>query len=230
MPDIPWRLLRAGSGALLRRNVDLSVEGLDHLPARGPVIIAARHYHHLYDGAIVIATVPRPVHILVGLDWVRNPAGKALMTGLCRAARWPVVLRRDGSAPVDEGQARRELRKAMADAMELLREDRVLLVFPEGYPTIDPGYTPKRGDDVWLPFRPGFARLATLAAARGMCVPIVPAGFRYERGERWRVTLRLGEPVTVADRRDEAAAAARIEAEVRRLSGIVGPEIDASAG
>lgn len=218
MPDPAWRFLRTGSGILARRRLDLTVEGREHLPRRGPFIIAARHYHHLYDGVAMFATVPRPLHILVGLDWVRNPAGKAAMTALCRAAGWPVVLRRDGSAPVDPVAARRELRQAMEDAVGVLRAGHGLLVFPEGYPTIDPGYTPKTGDDAWLPFQPGFARLATLAAAQGVTAPIVPAGLAYARGERWRVALRFGAPVTVTRRQEERGAVAEIEAGVRRLS------------
>ena len=40
------------------------------------------------------------------------------------------------------------------------------MVFPEGYPNVDPDYTPK-GEGEMLPFRPGFARLAVLAAQAG---------------------------------------------------------------
>jgi putative membrane protein len=220
MPEVAWRFLRAGSGMLARRNLDIEVEGLEHLPRRGPVIIASRHYHHLYDGVALLATVGRPLHILVGLDWVRNPAGKAAMTALCRVARWPVVLRRDGTGAVGDADARRALRRATAESLDLLAGGQALLVFPEGYPNIDPGYTPKQGDDVFLPFQPGFARLATLAAARGMTVPIVPTGLQYARGERWRVSLRFGEPRVVNRRAEANAVIADVEGEVRRLSGL----------
>jgi 1-acyl-sn-glycerol-3-phosphate acyltransferase len=141
------------------------------------------------------------------------------MTALCRAAGWPVVLRRDGATPVDNADARRALRQATADSLALLGAGHALLVFPEGYPNIDPGYTPKRGDDDVLPFLPGFARLAALAAARGLEVPIVPAGFEYARGDRWAVTLRFGEPRTL-HRAQAAAVIAEVEREVRELSGL----------
>jgi putative membrane protein len=220
MPDVAWRFLRAGSGLLARRRLDLTVEGEQHLPRKGPLIIAARHYHHLYDGVVLLATVPRPLHILVGLDWVGNPAGRAAMTALCRAAGWPVVLRRDGARAVDDRAARRALRRATADALDLLASGHALLVFPEGYPNIDPGYTPKQGDDDILPFQPGFARLATLAAARGLDVPIVPAGLEYARGDRWRVALRFSESRTATRRTDASAVIGDVEREVRRLSGL----------
>ena len=222
MPDVAWRFLHTGSGMLARRRLDLTVEGADRLPRRGPLIIAARHFHHLYDGVALLATVSRPLHILVGLDWLRNPAGKAAMTALCRAARWPVVLRRDGSEAGEDADARRALRRATADSLALLGAGEALLVFPEGYPNIDPGYTPKQGDDDVLPFQPGFARLAALAARRGIEAPIVPAGLEYARGERWRVALRFGEPRMTSSAADVPGVIADVECEVRRLSGLPG--------
>lgn len=220
MADAAWRFLRRGAGQVLRRNVDVTVDGIEHVPTRGPVILAARHYHHLYDGCIVVATIPRPVHILVGLDWVQNRAAKLAMDRLCRAARWPVVLRRDGETPVDDREAARALRQAMRDAIQLLHEGRVLLVFPEGYPTVDPGYTPKRHDDDFLPFQPGVISLARAAARRGIDVPIVPVGFTYEPGERWSATMRPGPPMTVSSGDDPAQALQRLERAVRQLSGL----------
>ena len=41
--------------------------------------------------------VPRPLHILVALDWVQNRAGRRAMERACRAAGWPVVLRPTGA-------------------------------------------------------------------------------------------------------------------------------------
>jgi putative membrane protein len=218
MSDMPWRSLRAASKAVVRRQLDLRVEGADQVPRTGPVIVAARHFHHLFDGCVMLATIPRRVHILVGLDWVRSTPGKLAMVRACQAAGWPVVLRRDSAAPVDDLQAARALRRAMTDTMALLENGRVVLVFPEGYPNIDPGYTPKPDESAFLAFQPGVVRLATLVAAKGIRVPIVPAGFAYERGDRWRVTLRFGEPLTVECRDQEAAALAALETRVRALS------------
>jgi len=79
MPDMAWRSLRAASRAMVRRNLDLRVEGAEHVPQNGPVIIAARHFHHLHDGCVMLATIPRPAHILVGLDWISSAPGKLAM-------------------------------------------------------------------------------------------------------------------------------------------------------
>lgn len=218
MPDFSWRLLKAGSGMLARRDLDLHISGHEHLPRRGPVIIAARHYHHLYDGVAVHIAVPYPVKILVGLDWIGNPIGKRAMTALCKAAGWPVVHRADPRNPGSDAGRIGILRQGMTDALACLEARHALLIFPEGFPVIDPGYTPKQDDTEFLPFAPGVTRIATIAAARGLDVPIVPAGFHYRRGDRWQANLRFGEPLRVRNRAEAASVLAALESRVIALS------------
>ena len=225
------RTLRAGARLVVRQRLDLTVEGLEHVPRRGPAILAARHYHHLFDGCALIATIPRPVHILVALDWIERGTGRRAMDRACRLAGWPTVVRTDRASRARwerlpfadrarlEASARRALRRATAESIALLRSGRVLLVFPEGYPNVDPGFTPKPDDEAFLPFQPGFARLAAFAEKDGQTrVPIVPVGFRYVRGARWRVVLRFGEPLFAATRGDQAELVGLVEERVRALS------------
>lgn len=214
-----WRSMRAASKLLVNRRLDLTIEGREFIPPTGPAIIAARHFHHLYDGCVLLSVIPRPTSILVTLDWVKQPLGRRVMASLCRAASWPIVPRRGQGEPT-AGRAGGGLRTAIRQSLALMEEGRVLVVFPEAYPNIDPGYTPKTDADTFLPFEPGFARLASMAAARGLAVPIIPAGFRYCRGTRWRVHLALDEPVFVAGAGDLERARKEIEARVRRLSSI----------
>jgi putative membrane protein len=218
MPDVAWSFLRRSATGLVRRNLNLTVEGLKHVPQAGPAILAARHFHHLYDGCAVVATVPRPVHIVVALDWVENRAGRLAMDRLCAAARWPVVIRPGGPRAVATGEAARAWKTAMQDALALLSEERIVLVFPEGYPNIDPGYTPKSSADAWLPFQPGVARLAATASAGGVPVPLIPVGFHYRQGARWEVTMRFGAPLSIPDRTHEQAGLLELETRVRALS------------
>jgi putative membrane protein len=160
------------------------------------------------------------VHILVGLDWVSNPVGRRVMNAACAAARWPVVLRRQQPGASVSGDELRALRQSLRESLELLQEGRILLVFPEGYPTIDPGYTPKTGEDEFLPFQSGVVRLASLAGAQGIRVPIVPVGFAYTPGERWTVRMRLGAPLFVESRDGEDVALEELNRQVRELSGL----------
>lgn len=207
------------SRMVVRRQFDLSVEGAGLVPQNGPVILAARHFHHLYDGCAVLATINRPVHILVGLDWAGVGLRRLVMERACASASWPVILRRDGANAIDDREATHALRRATSDSLALLRSGQIVLMFPEGYPNIDPGYTPKTDTSAYLPFQPGVVRMATIAARQGLTVPIVPVGFDYRQVEgSWLTCMRFGEPVVVENRQQEEASLRLIEERVRDLS------------
>ena len=194
---IAWWALRTMTGGV-------TVEGLDRVPRTGPVLLAARHYHHLLDGAVLVRHLARPVHIVVGLDWVANAGRRRWMERACAWARYPVILRPATTGTrggYDASEVRRYLRSGLQDAAALLRDGRVVLVFPEGYPVVDPTASdaaPRARDaDGLLQFAAGFrtiARAALRAGARD--VAIVPVGLRYEpHGTRWRITARFGSPL-----------------------------------
>ncbi|MBW3634055.1 MAG: 1-acyl-sn-glycerol-3-phosphate acyltransferase, partial [Chloroflexi bacterium] len=179
--QLAWVSIRAACRLVLRR-IELRVEGAQNVPVTGPVVIAARHFHHLYDGCALIAVVPRRLHILVTLDWVSDSLKRRMMARACHFAGWPVVPRFEGqrysrdrvtASPVAVEVS--QLRAAARECVTLLRAGQPLLVFPEGYPNVDPSYTPKRDDDTFLPFRPGFLRFVAMAERDGLTrVPIVP--------------------------------------------------------
>lgn len=215
----PWGQLgpRAiAAWGLRTQTAHVAVEGLDHVPHSGPVLLLARHYHHLLDGSIIVLRVPRPVHIVVGLDWAADATQRRWMERACRAAEYPIVLRPPTLATAP-AYARDELvrytRAALRETTRLLRDGRVVLVFPEGYPTIDPGVSRKSRDDEWLPFAAGYRSMIDLAERDGTThVAVVPVGLRYERtGTRWNVHVRFGPPL--ADR-----SVAAVEAAVKALS------------
>jgi len=220
--DMPWRSLRAASKAMLSRKIDLTVEGIEHLPENGPVVLAARHFHHLYDGVVLLATIPRPIHVVVTTDWVEGELGKKGLGALCKSARWPVVVRTDPftlSRSKPDPDEPRIFRKAARDSVSILKDGRILLIFPEGYPTVDPNPTPKSDDSELLPFQSGFVRFAQMAERGGAGnVPIVPVGLEYERGPRWRVTIRFGPAVPSAGKVEVIRAG--VEDRVRALSGL----------
>lgn len=222
--------LRAGARALAARRLDLRVEGLEYLPRVGPLLVASHHYHHLYDGCALLAVVPRPIHLLVALDWVATPRDRRLMEWACDAARWPVVLRAETLQPpgslrhgaYGSEEAGRYLRRAVRDSVALLRAGRAVVIFPAAYPVIDPHATPatpKAGGEAVLPFRPGIVRLVELAQRDGRTrVPIVPAGLSYHRGRRWQIMLRFAAPCYVDGRADRARVLRAVEEQVRLLS------------
>jgi putative membrane protein len=211
----------------LAGRLEIEASGLDAIPLEGPVIFAARHYHHWFDGLALLLTLPRPAHVLVTLDWAPNRLTRATMEALTSVAGWPVISRAE--APVTEAGERPEAvstrRRAHSDqrpglraALRLLMEGCALVVFPEGYPNIDPHYTPKTHEEL-LPFKGGFAAIAAAAERRSRAsVPIVPVGLHYRREGRWKVRLRFGTPVCLQDFSSRRCLIDHVEAEVRALS------------
>jgi putative membrane protein len=219
------RTIAAVAARIAARRLDRVVHGLEHVPASGPVLIVARHFHHLYDGVVLLSAVPRRLHVVVALDWTRTRRERAVMEWAVRAARWPALLRDDALAPgrppsaFRPDEAARYRLAALRLAVDLLAGGAAVLIFPEAYPNIDPRFTPKTRPGEMLPFRPGFAVIRDLARRRtGTDVPVVPAGLAYEPGPRWRATLRFG-PALPAD----APALVRLaEREVAALSAAAG--------
>lgn len=220
-----------GSALLLARSVEVAVEGLANVPKRGAVLIPSRHYHHLFDGAIFMTRLRRPVHILVALDWARTRRVRAIMEWACHMAAWPGVLRTDafnvGRGQYDDrhayriNEAGRYLRQAATASVDALRSGEIMVVFPEAYPNIDPEGSPKADENTFLPFEPGFVKLAQLAERDGQTtVSIVPAGFTSQTlpNGRQRITVRFGAPLLLADYPDRAQLVAYVEREVKALS------------
>jgi putative membrane protein len=209
--------------------LDTRVVGAENVPCSGPVLIAARHYHHLFDGLALLQAIPRPISILVTLDWVRGRAMRVLMAWATRTARWPALLRPDALHRADSAQAlspfsssdvARYRRQALNDAIDLLVEGSALVVFPEGYPNIDPHYTPKIHPHQFLRFRSGFATILALAERRlAVRIPVLPVGIHYVPGpSRWTVHVKFGNPTFLQDHRSRAALTRHVQQQVERLS------------
>ena len=217
------RCLRGMASLVAAQRLDVRVDGLQHVPPSGPALLVCRHYHHLYDGCALLAVIPRPLALVVGLDWVRHAWNRRLMEFACRAAGWPVVLRaerlQDGVGAYRPEDARRYLRTALRTADATLAASGALAIFPEGYPTIDPNGSPKADDRAILPFRSGFLHMVERAQRVGTTpIPIIPTGLSYTPGSRWQVVLRFGAPLFHRQRSQRAVDLAAVEAAVRRLS------------
>jgi len=198
------------------------------VPDRGPVLLAVRHYHHLLDGVGLIKHVKRPVHILVALDWIAGRATRTVMEKLTSLAGWPVTLRPEELAAPGRGRERRAYgadevfayqRRAFCECVELLREGRVLVVFPEGYPVVDPHGQRERRETVLAPFRSGFARLAVSASrSTGQPVHVLPVGIRVEETPKPGLVFVFGQGREVTASTDVDALTAQSYDDVLKLS------------
>jgi len=214
---------------LVWRHCQVDVTGLEHLPKSGPVLLAVRHYHHLYDAAALLSVLPRALHFLVAFDWARTPRARWLLEWACHQTMWPGLLRADrvppapGVAPsvwrADDVEA--YARRSVVESVALLAAGRALVVCPEGSPAIDPE-RPTRPADSMAPFKPGFVMIARQAARQvGSPIPIAPVGLAYQQvGQRWKIQVRIGAPILVDRQADRAAVTAIVEEAVRRLSGL----------
>jgi 1-acyl-sn-glycerol-3-phosphate acyltransferase len=222
-------VIKAYARWVIGRRCRVKVVGLDYLPRSGPVLLAARHYHNLYDATSLLSLSPRPLHFLVALDWAQTPRRRWLLERACRLAVWPGLLRGDrlprsvGTDPLVWRQSDVEpySRRSIIESAALLAAGRALVVFPEGSPVIDPERPPRASDSL-LPFRHGFVAIARRAARTfGRPVPVVPVGLEYRRhGRRWLIDVRLGASVPVDADADRDSVAREVEASVRRLSGL----------
>lgn len=90
-----------------------TILGAEHVPAAGPVIIAANHTG-IVDGPVVYGAVPRASHFIVKQEFFDSRLG-FLMTY-------------SGQIPVDRSNGR----AALAVGKALLEEGRAVGIFPEG--------------------------------------------------------------------------------------------------
>lgn len=204
------------------------VKGLENIPPYGPVLLVARHYHHLYDGSILTTIVPRRTHILVALDWIQSKAIRRFMETFCWLAKWPVVLREErledtkNKSVYTLSESKRYMRSGIAMAVNLLRNGEALVIFPEAYPNVEPSTPPEQANDEFLPFKPGFAKIVEIAERGGKKqVVIIPTGFHYvyhADKKRWHVTIRFGEMLLREDFASSQAFVQEIERRVKALS------------
>ena len=142
------------------------VEGVEHVPLQGPVIVAPNHVSY-WDPVIVTHPIKRPVYYL---------AWKNLFVGFFGKA-----IRSLGAIPVDTETGAD--RAAYSAALRLLHGGNCVCIFPEG----------QRGwDGQLLPLEPGVVRLSLSTGAP--IVPFVIHG-AFEAWPRWQLLPRLFVPI-----------------------------------
>lgn len=171
------RVLRRGrpiAAPLLRRWYDIHVHHDERIPRKGPVLLAPNHAGYL-DGPLLIITAPRPVHAMVKREMFNG-----VFNPLLNAA---------GQIPLDRFNVDPY---AIKLAVRVLRDDKVLAIYPEGSRGAGDGRFVKRG----------WAYLATVTGAP--IIPVAVFGSRLPgtsvsalppRGQR--VDVVYGEPISV---------------------------------
>jgi 1-acyl-sn-glycerol-3-phosphate acyltransferase len=150
---VAYRLVQAWCWVLARLGrVDYTNSGLENLPANGSYVIVSNHCSH-YDGPTLILALPHDFYFVIKRELTRVPL-------------WGQAIVKLGYIAIDRGRSDKA-RAQMADAAEIVRAGRRVLVFAEG--------TRSRRETM-LPFKKGAFHLAIDAG-----IPILPVAINNSR-------------------------------------------------
>jgi len=167
------------------------VEGLEHVPRTGALILASNHQSFI-DSVVIPAVTPRPVSFLAKSDYF---AGRGIKGRLVKA--WFETF---GALPVDRDDSKAAL-ASLDTALSVLAEGGAFGIYPEG--------TRSRDGRLYRG-RTGVAHLALTAG-----VPVVPVGLTgtqdiqpvgSSRPRLAKATVTFGKPIQVSGRYDDVPA------------------------
>ena len=156
----------------------VEVQGVEHVPARGPALLVCNHLSHV-DGFLVGACVQRFIRFMVYRPYFNLPVARQLLT-MMRAI--PVA-----------GGNRQEVLASIAQARAELERGHVVCIFAEGAIS-------RTGN--LLPFKRGFERIV-----EGLDVPVIPvcldrlwgSVFSFKQGRFfWKWPEQIPYPVSVS--------------------------------
>ena len=157
-----------------------SVEGLEHLPADGPAILASNHLS-FSDSIFLPLVVDRHITFLAKSDYFNTPGLKGWATKLFMSAA--------GQVPVDRAGGRAS-EAAINTGVRILNSGELLGIYPEG--TRSPDGRLYRG-------KTGVARMALEAKVPVIPVAMIDTDKIQPPGRVWptimRVRIAIGEPL-----------------------------------
>jgi 1-acyl-sn-glycerol-3-phosphate acyltransferase len=188
-----YRIAMGVCSPIVRRWGRLEVEGLEHMPEHGPVLLAGNHDSYWDPVAIGVAALPR-----------------RQIRALAKSSLWKIrgldrVLDGMGQIPIDRGKGDQH---ALDRAIEELRAGACIGIFPEG--------TRSLGRE--LRARSGFGRLAqAVPEAELVCVAVSGTIDIPRFPKRPKVRIRFFRPAegNLSNGEDPAALAPRLLSEIR---------------
>ena len=180
----------------------VEVLGAEHVPATGPLIVAANHHNSIVDAMLLLVAIPRPVRTLANAPLFRHPL---IGPFLHLIGALPVHRRQEaGNDPARNAAL-------FAATSAALSAGGAIVIFPEGRTQPEP---------VLQEIRTGTARMLLAAereGASGPHVTLLPVGLVFQQPGTFRegrALVLIGPPVATADclepRTEPAAPAARV--------------------
>lgn len=164
----------------------IEVEGADHVPTSGPVLLVPNHPNAMIDPLVVAVKLKRPIAITAKSTFFKMP----IFGRLVRAMH---VIPFHRTQDREEGVKVMSNRQTLVACRERLAEGAAVCVFPEGQSHNEPKLRP---------FKHGAATIAVDYVLRDRNpgrLQVVPVGLHFEEKDRWRsdVVVRFGEPIDV---------------------------------
>lgn len=171
---ILYRLVRGPLSLFLKTVYRPSVNGKENIPKDGRIILAGNHTNY-FDCILIASATKRCVHYLAKDELMKPPLN--------------LIFKNLGIIPVNR---RQKDKAALESAEAVLREGKVIGIFPEG--------TINRTDSVIMPFKFGAVKMAQETDTR--IVPFVISG-KYKPFKK-SVKIRFFESVKVTENLEEA--------------------------
>ena len=173
------------------------IEGREHIPRTGPVLLASNHLS-FSDSFVIPLVAPRRVVFLAKSEYF---TGKGL-SGMW--VRW--LFTATGAVPVRRG-THGAAQEALDSALEILNDGHAFVIYPEGTRSLDGRLYRGRTGVAWLALTAG---CPVVPVALSGTQDIQPVGSRRPRIRK--ITVRFGEPLDFSHLQGAKPGPARREA------------------
>jgi len=173
------------------------IEGREHIPRSGPVLLASNHLSFI-DSFVIPLVAPRRVVFLAKSDYFTGQGLRGMWM------RW--LFTATGAVPVRRG-THGAAQEALDAALDILNEGHAFGIYPEGTRSRDGRLYRGRTGVAWLALTAG---CPVVPVALSGTQDIQPVGSRLPRIRR--IAIRFGEPLDFSHLRDAKPGPARREA------------------
>jgi len=177
---MPYTIARWVVGLIFRVLWRPRIEGLEHVPAEGPVIIASNHLSFI-DSVVIPLAVPRRVRFLAKAEYFTGRGPRGRLTALFFHLIDAVPVERTGN---------RDSMRSLESALAVLRDGQAFGIYPEGTRSRDGRLYRGRTGVGWLALTSGAPVVPVALLGTDRVQPVGARGVRVAP-----VRVRFGPPL-----------------------------------